>query len=108
MISDDRENPMDVIKADLEKTNSPAGIGEPHCLIHRANHSDCRGCQTELGCCKLSGIGLLLLQAQIYQPKSFIDSMEMTNTLAELSGKILDATSVEEVRSLTTKGRSQC
>ena len=73
------------------------GMDEPVCVLWKADHKNCAGCPSELGCGKMVRLHQVLLIPMMYQPKDFADFQKMQTRIDELTDKILKAKSVEEL-----------
>ena len=72
-------------------------IHEPQCMIWKADHDNCVGCPTELGCGKMVHMMLVSLTPLYYKPKDYDDFTKMHNRVQELMYMTLKAESVEEL-----------
>lgn len=73
-------------------------INEPPCVLWKAEHENCRGCQYELGCGKAVHLMGIMLIPQMYEPKDYTDYARMNDRIQELMDKTLKAKTVEELR----------
>lgn len=55
----------ELIKAAVVVHGDDIGIKEPVCLIWKADHANCEGCPSQLGCSKYVSLMLINLQAEI-------------------------------------------
>lgn len=90
----------DVIKDLVELSGTPVGMNEPMCIIWKFDHENCKGCPSELGCCKCVKLKYVLFMPLLYHPQNFEDFQKMHTRMQELHQMILDAKSVEEVEEI--------
>jgi hypothetical protein len=73
------------------------GWKEPVCVIHKAEHKDCKGCPSELGCAKMGKLQNIMRIPSLYMPKDFNDFAQMTRKINLLTKAVLDSKTVKEV-----------
>lgn len=94
------------IIATLEEHGDKVMRNEPSCVLYLAEHKNCVGCPTEIGCCKVAMIGKQSMLTQLWvvtqgtslTPQKLSSWMEQQSTLV---WKIIEAKSVDEVLALT-------
>ena len=96
------ETTSDVVKemVKLQTGNEPQ-IHEPTCVLWKAEHGNCKGCQSELPYCQMVSVMLATLQQSMYTPTSFQDLQDMMKKSHETMDKILEAKTTDEVKALT-------
>lgn len=90
----------DMTKAiqDMVRSNGDeVALSEPPCILWKAEHENCVGCQYELGCNKVVRIMLVMLIPLAYTPTSFADHQAMTNRIVELTDLTMKAKTVKEL-----------
>lgn len=87
----------DVVKKMVEDAGFKVGIDSDECTLYRTIHENCKGCNYELGCCKLNAIGLLQLVGVTYQSKDFDDFRASLKRTGELIAEVIKAQTVDEV-----------
>jgi hypothetical protein len=75
-------------------------MGEPTCVLWKADHKNCVGCPSELGCGKMVKFELLALIPMMYHPRDFADFQKMQTRIDELANSVLAAKSVEELHAI--------
>jgi len=75
-------------------------VHSARCQIWKANHQNCCGCPSELGCGKVARMALMTLHSICYKPSSFEDYQKMHQRIIELQDKILKAKTSEELRAI--------
>lgn len=92
---------LDLLWELVELSGSSIGMNGPVCLIWKADHKNCAGCPSEVGCGKLARLGLLILTtAARYSPRSFEDFQSMQSRINYLKEKILEAKTLEELKAI--------
>ena len=82
---------MDLLKELLSKTGDEVMMGEPDCVVWKADHDNCKGCPHGLACSKLVRLGLSLMTSSVYKPVDFTDFQKMTGRVDELQSLIIGA-----------------
>jgi len=90
----------DFTKMVADFTKEEPQINEPPCVLWKADHPNCSGCPSELPCARMVTIMLIQTQSVMYIPKDFEDFQKTSRRVTELVGKVLKASTVEEVMSL--------
>lgn len=75
-------------------------IHEPPCVLWKADHESCKGCQYELGCGKAVRLMGIMLLPMMYTPTSFADHQAMSNRIQELMDMTLKATTPDELKAV--------
>jgi len=91
---------IDLVKEIVEANGDSIGMNQPVCVIHKADHENCSGCPSELGCSKLVRLKGLYLTPFLYTPSSFQDFQDMQNRIEDLADKILKSKTPEELKTL--------
>ena len=86
----------------VEKCGDDIAINEPTCIIWKADHSNCLGCPSELGCGKLVHLMLVHLIPMTYTPKNFEDHQKMHTRILELQRMVLASSTTDELRAVPT------
>jgi hypothetical protein len=66
-------------------------------VIYKMEKHNCRGCQHELNCARLSNIMHLQYQLASYKPRDFLDHVNAGMSAADMIEAIINAKSVEEI-----------
>lgn len=83
------------ILSDLEAVGTPCGHDSDECALHRATHSDCGGCEFDLGCKKfLAIIGVFDEVAKLPEPLGLF----LAPLGVAIGKKLLVAKSLEEMQ----------
>ena len=88
---------MEEVRKFVVDNGDDVGMGEPVCLIHKADHNNCEGCPSELGCSKYSALLLNHLDTIMYKPNSFDDYKAMNERVASTMARILKSKTPDEV-----------
>ena len=107
-IMGDRDSPgaqafnklKDIVEDNEEGHGSRVERDEPTCVIHRADHKDCIGCPSHLGCAKTTALIILMLMSQQYKPKNFEDMLDRNKKLWEMKERVLTATSAKQAHDI--------
>jgi len=84
---------------ELVRENGDAvAIDEPPCLLWRANHKNCQGCEYELGCGKSVRLMGIMMIPMFYKPISFADYQAMINRIQELTDMTLKTRTPDELQ----------
>jgi hypothetical protein len=86
----------------VELNGDQVMMNEPVCLIHKADHKNCAGCPSELGCGKLCKLMLNTVTASMYNPTSFEDYENLMTKCSALQNKILSSKTVQELKDIPT------
>ena len=73
-------------------------VHEPPCVIWKADHESCEGCQYELGCGKAVRLMGIMLLPMVYTPNSFADHQAMSKRIQELMDMTMKATTPDELQ----------
>ena len=86
----------DIVEDNDEGHGSMVERDEPTCILHRADHKDCVGCASHLGCAKTTALIILMLVSNQYEPKNFEDMLDKNKKLWEMKERVLTATSAKQ------------
>jgi len=70
------------------------------CVLHKAEHENCDGCASELGCAKYVSILGISMTPMLYQPKDFYDYQQMQESIQDKIDVILNAKTADEVKAV--------
>lgn len=84
----------------IEAAGGVVGKDSDECALYKAEHSNCKGCKYELGCCKLASMGLLATLTTLYEPKSFDDYLQTSGRCSKIMKDIIEAQTTDEVKKL--------
>ena len=87
----------------VKENGDEVAIHEPPCILWKADHSNCSGCQYELGCAKVVRLMLIMLTPTMYNPKDYSDYSKMQERLQDLNGRVLKAKTVGELHLIPTQ-----
>jgi hypothetical protein len=93
-----KDDLMEMVKAVVVQNGDDVGQGEPICFIHKADHENCKGCASELGCAKYAALLLNHVDTMMYEPKDYADYKVMNNNITNNMARILKAKTPEDVR----------
>jgi len=82
------------------KTGEESQYDEPTCLLWKADHETCEGCPSSLPCARVVAIMLTVLNASLYEPKNFEDSLKTQDVVHKITDRILAAKTVDEIHSI--------
>lgn len=82
----------------VEAHGDRVAIGEPPCVLWKAEHENCSDCLYELGCGKVARLMLVMLIPITYSPTSFADHQTMTNRIQELMAMTMEAKTPDELQ----------
>ncbi len=100
----DELSTTEAIKTMVEDIGSNnVAINEPPCMLWKAEHKNCKGCEYEVGCAKVVSILLATMQGAIYTPKDFNDFRAMQVTITKTIESILKSKTSEEVHAILNK-----
>jgi len=85
---------------DIEKAGFPYKKDTPECVIYQSEHKSCKGCSSAMACGKLCLLLLVHMMPMQYKPNSFDDFQCMDRRIKELTSRIMDAKTEEELRSI--------
>lgn len=89
---------------ELEKLVRSGGdevaIKEPPCVLWKAEHENCKGCQYELGCGKVVHLMLVSMIPMMYEPRDYEDFAKMENRVQELMDMTLKAKTPDELQAV--------
>lgn len=91
---------MGDLKKLVIKSGCDVGKDEPVCVVHLADHANCVGCPSELGCCKWVSLVANQINSMFYQPKNYDDFINMHHRIVSNMKAILDANSADEVKAV--------
>ena len=92
--------PTDMMKEIVILNGDSVEMGEPTCVLWKADHPNCRGCPSGLGCRKVVMLGLVLLSSSAYTPTSYDDFVKMTDRISGLHKRIIEAKTEEELEEI--------
>jgi len=92
--------PMDELRKLVEENGDEVGQGSTECDLFHVDHTNCDGCKYNLGCAKLSHLGLIMLLPAMYNPTSFDDFLNMTQKMTNLQKRVMEAKSMEELKGI--------
>ena len=84
----------------VERAGYLVGHGSVECDTFKLTHSNCTGCQYELGCGKMVRLMFISLIPLGYHPTSFADHQAMMQRIKELSEMVMGAEHVEELQKI--------
>jgi len=93
----DRKSNSDMVKELIQSKGDSVGMHEPVCVIWKADHENCIGCPSELGCDKMVKMLATMMIPMMYSPKNFEDYQSMIHHIESLNNRILDAKTLEEL-----------
>ena len=82
----------------VRKQGDEVALNEPPCVLWKADHENCGGCQYEMGCGKAVRLMGIMLLPMVYTPTSFADHQAMSNRIQELMDMTLKATTPDELQ----------
>lgn len=91
---------MDMLKEIVILNGDEIGMGEPPCVLWKADHDNCVGCPYELGCGKQVHLGLAMMSRLAHTPTSFDDFQKMENRIQELQDRVLKAKTLKELKAI--------
>lgn len=84
----------------VQDNGDEVAIHTGHCVLWKAEHKNCSGCQYELGCSKAVHLMGIMLIPAMYQPKNYDDFAQMQQRIQELMDKTLKAKTVGELKAV--------
>jgi len=91
---------MERFKSIVIDNGDEVAIKEPPCILWKADHKNCKGCQYELGCGKYVALLLVVMMPQVYTPTCFEDFQKMETRIEELQDRILKAKTPDELKTI--------
>jgi hypothetical protein len=86
--------------AELVRKDHPVHMDTDFCKAWKAQHGNCFGCESEVGCAKaVAYMGIAMLPI-IYTPKTFEDFQKVHRRIEELHDLIDEANTPDEVRAV--------
>ena len=67
------------------------------CVMWKAEHKNCKGCISELGCTKAVGMMGVSITPMLYKPLDYEDFERMNQSIQKKLDAMLEAESVEEL-----------
>lgn len=87
------ESTQDLVRTGGDKVE----IHTATCVFWLAEHKNCKGCPSELGCAKSVRLMAVMMLPLLFNAGNYDDFQKMQNRISELSDKILKSISVKEL-----------
>ena len=105
MERDSRELAYDEARGDsivqtVEENGDLVAMNSKDCVFWQLDHTNCAGCSSEIGCCKVNKLLSLYETLDRYRPRDFDDYVKMTNYADDKQAKILACKSVGEIEKM--------
>lgn len=91
------------VKEMVRKCGDEVALHEPPCVLWKADHENCVGCQYELGCGKVAHILLIIIDP--YEPKDYDDHLKKQRHIFDLTDRTLEAKTPDELHLVTPMTR---
>jgi hypothetical protein len=94
--------PSEMMQEIVEQQGDKVAIHTADCVTWKAEHPNCFGCPSELGCGKTVRLMLITATTLMYQPRDYDDFAKMQSRLDDLMQRTLQAKTVAELKSIPT------
>ncbi len=95
-MSDTTDNMIELVRS----LGDAVAIHEPPCVLWKADHENCVGCEYELGCGKVVHLMLVMMMPMQYTPSGFDDYQKMQERIDDLMARAMEAKTIDELKAV--------